>query len=104
MKYKLYFDTSSRDRILVKLYKNKKIIAEKSGNRLLTSQILLPLIESCCRKNGITLQNISKVEYNPGPGSYTGLKVAAAVANCLGWYLKIPVNGKKNKIILPKFE
>ena len=102
--FKLYFDTSSRDKILVRLYKNKKIIAEKSAVRHLTSQILLPLIDNICNQNNLAPQMIQEVEFNRGPGSYTGLKVGAAVANSFAWYLKIAVNGRKNKIILPKFE
>lgn len=102
--YKLYFDTSDKSKIIVKLYKNSKLLSEKVEMRTYSSQVLLQAIEYICLKNNIVPNNISEIEINKGPGSYTGLKVGASVANMLSWYLKIPVNGKKNKILKPKFE
>ena len=40
------------------------------------------------------------MELNIGPGSYTGLRVGAAVANALGFALQIPVNGKDSAVEL----
>lgn len=102
--FKLYFDSSDRNKIAVKLFKNGKLISEKAKKQLFTSQVLLPLIAEICSENKITPHQLSEIEINPGPGSYTGLKVGAAVANALGWYLKIPVNGEKNKIVNPVYK
>ena len=103
MNFKLFIDTSDQNQVLVKLYKENILIAQKSEIRKLSSQILLPLIDEICRENKIKPDDISEIEINKGPGSYTGLKVGAAIANAFGWYLKIPVNGVKNKIINPVF-
>ena len=102
--YKLFLDTSDQNKVLVKLFKENILIAQKSGIRKLSSQVLLPLIDEICREKKIKPNDISEIEINKGPGSYTGLKVGAAIANAFGWYLKIPVNGEKNKIINPVFE
>lgn len=58
------------------------------------SQQVLSLINQTILKKGINLEDITEIEFNRGPGSFTGLKVGAAVANTLGWVLGIPVNGK----------
>ena len=102
--YKLFFNTGDQNKVLVKLFKDKKLIREKSKVRKFSSQVLIPLIEEILRENKITPKEISEIELNPGPGSYTGLKVGASVANAFGWFLKIPVNGQTNKIIQPVYK
>ena len=57
--YKLYFDTSDKRGITVKLYKNKLLISEKSEIRQYTSQTLLPLINNICNENNISPKHIN---------------------------------------------
>lgn len=59
------------------------------------SQVLLNMIEEVVKKGGVELKDLSGVEVQTGPGSFTGLRVGVSVANALGFSLKIPVNGKK---------
>lgn len=87
---KLYIDTSSREQTIVKLG-DKQI---KKSSRLWHSQVVLPMIQKLLHATGHELSAITKIEVHPGPGSYTGLRVGRAVANALGFALKIPVNGK----------
>ncbi|OGG02498.1 tRNA (adenosine(37)-N6)-threonylcarbamoyltransferase complex dimerization subunit type 1 TsaB [Candidatus Gottesmanbacteria bacterium RBG_16_37_8] len=103
-KIKLFFDSSDRNKIIVRLYKNGKLISAYSRDQKFTSQVLLPLVDRILKENKLTPASISAVEINRGPGSYTGLKVGVAVANTFGWFLKIPVNGNKNKIINPVYK
>jgi len=63
-----------------------------------TSQSLVPLIEEAVQANNIKFSDITEIMVAPGPGSYTGLRVGAAVANALGFLLNIPVNGKKTLV------
>ena len=60
-----------------------------------TSQSLVPLIEEAVQANNCTFSDITEIRVATGPGSFTGLRVGAAVANALGFLLGIPVNGKK---------
>ena len=46
-------------------------------------------------RNKLKIQISKKSEVNRGPGSFTGLRVGVAIANALGFLLKIPVNGKR---------
>ena len=70
----------------------------------LGSQVLLPMIVKILKKNELNLKDLTAVEVNYGPGSFTGTRVGVSVANALGFALDIPVNGKKGKIVMPIYE
>ena len=70
----------------------------------LGSQVLLPMIVKILKKNELNLKDLTAVEVNCGPGSFTGTRVGVSVGNALGFALDIPVNGKKGKIVMPIYE
>ena len=86
---KLYIDTSDSKQIRVGL-DGKKYVGEVDAK----SQELLSLIDKALNKVHKGLDDITEIQINRGPGSFTGLRVGAAVSNALGWLLKKPVNGK----------
>lgn len=98
----LLIDTADNKKITVGLIINgkKDIQTEKiTSNK---TQIILPMIDKILKKHLVKLEEISAIEVNAGPGSFTGLRVGLAIANALSFALKIPVNGKKDgEIILP---
>lgn len=101
---KLFIDTTKREEVKVELWekekiKDKIIVTQKTG-----SQALLPLVVKILKKNKISFEDLSGVNVAIGPGSFTGTRVGIAVANALGYALKIPVNGKLDKIAIPKYE
>ncbi len=72
-----------KDRELNKvlLLKDDKIVEEVISN--LDS---VCIIKNLLEKHSIELKSISTFECEPGPeGSFTGLKIAAAIANTLNW-------------------
>jgi len=87
---KLYIDTSNRDTITIGI-DNKRFSTSAREEK---SQKLLPFIDEILKKEGKKIKDITEVEVNTGPGSFTGLRVGVSVANTLGWVLEIPVNGK----------
>ncbi len=90
---KLYIDTSNREEIVVGLGDEKfKTKAKKDK-----SQKLLPFIDELLKKKGKKMEDITEIEVNTGPGSFTGLRVGVSVANAIGWALGVPVNGKDLK-------
>ncbi len=108
----LTIDTSISKNVKVELLSSdaKKNITLVSEQKL-GSQVLLPLIVKILKKAKIEFKDLSAVEVNPGPGSFTGTRVGVAVANALGFALKIPVNGsprgvagKKDTIVIPIYE
>jgi tRNA threonylcarbamoyl adenosine modification protein YeaZ len=88
-------DTSDNKKINIELNNNGKVKRLSSKSVLLKSEVALPLVDRLLQENGVKLQDIDGVNVNLGPGSYTGLRVGVAIANTLGSFLKIPINGKK---------
>lgn len=96
---KLYIDTADNQKIILRLGRRQIVRKIELGE----TEKLLSLIS----QNLADIKKIKEIEVNIGPGSFTGLRVGLAVANTLGWALKIPVNGKrvdKGEVVLPKYE
>jgi len=68
-------------------------------------QIILSMIDKILKKHKVEAKDLSAIQINIGPGSYTGLRVGLAIANAFSFVLKIPINGKKiGEIILPIYK
>src|SRR3989344_695765 len=98
----LYIDTSDSGKTTVALIIDgiRKEYVEVT-NKETRSQNVLPLIEKALQSEKLTLKDLTDIKVHPGPGSFTGVRVGVAVANTLGWTLKITVNGKP--IELPQY-
>ena len=90
---KLYIDTSNKDKVILKVDGDKYQTDAKKDK----SQKLLPFIIEVLEKRGKKIEDLSEIEVNTGPGSFTGLRVGVTVAQTLGWVLDISVNGKNLK-------
>ncbi len=100
----LYIDTSSNEEIAVGLIiDNKKdITKEKVGRE--KAQVVLPLLQKLLKKHRLNLNDLTAIEVETGPGSFTGLRVGVSIANTLGYFLHIPINGKEAKdLVEPKY-
>ena len=105
MKKVLVIDSSKSDKLKIGLRVGDKTTYLTSSAKVLKSQAILPLIEKVLKKYKLNPSNIDAIEVHTGPGSFTGLRVGTAVANALGFALKIPVNGKKiGEIVTPEYE
>src|SRR3990170_5831232 len=101
----LKIDTTKREEVTVELIEKKSGLKDKLVQKQkLGSQVLLPMIVKILKKNKVDFSDLTAVEVNPGPGSFTGTRVGVSIANALGFALDIPVNGKKGKIVLPVYE
>jgi tRNA threonylcarbamoyladenosine biosynthesis protein TsaB len=99
MKTILFIDTSSIDTAKIAIENDGLRFEKTSESRVMKSQMVLPLIENIVREHHLHLTDITAIEVVMGPGSYTGLRVGATVANALALLLNIPVNGKKSLAI-----
>ncbi|OGD89347.1 tRNA (adenosine(37)-N6)-threonylcarbamoyltransferase complex dimerization subunit type 1 TsaB [Candidatus Curtissbacteria bacterium RIFCSPLOWO2_02_FULL_40_11] len=100
---KLKIESTNPKKISVKLFKGNKKLGYLSKNQKVGSQVLLPMIIKVLKQNEIKFSDVTSIEVDTGPGSFTGTRVGVAIANALGYALKIPVNGKKGKIALPRY-
>lgn len=94
----LFLDTTSNKEIIVRLTVDKEVFEEKVVIENNRAQVVLPTIEKMLKDHGLEVQDIQKVESNPGPGSFTGVRVGAAIANALIFAL-----GLSQKLIEPKY-
>ena len=95
----LAIDTSDSDTTKVALTIDGSRFEKMTASKQLKSQTVLPLIEELMKERGVVAGEISEISVHTGPGSFTGLRVGAAIANALGLLLHIPINGQAKPII-----
>lgn len=91
----LLINTSNNKEIEVGLEIKGKRSTKKKALTEQKREVVINMIDEILRKNNIDIHDLTGVNVNNGPGSFTGLRVGIAIANALGSLLKIPVNGKK---------
>ena len=97
----LYLDTSTPETIL---RLDEKEYKHDFGHDL--AEKLLAFIHEKLSENNKTWQDITKITFMSGPGSFTGLRIGAAIVNTLAHELNIPLynhHGKKLPIIIPDY-
>lgn len=94
----LFINTSKNDRLDVFLIKDNKIFdkIDLTGDYKV-SENLLNLISKILKKNKIKFEQLKGIITVTGPGPFTSLRIAVAVANALAYSLKIPVVGIEMK-------
>jgi len=99
---KLYLDTSDQKLCILKLddktyeWEANKELAEK----------LLEFIKDKLEENNKTWQDIEEITFFSGPGSFTGLRIGAAVVNTLASELNIPLydhHKNQHEVIIPDY-
>ena len=98
---KLYLDTSTPETIL---RLDDQEYRHTFANDL--AEKLLQFIKDKLAENDKTFQDLTAIEFMSGPGSFTGLRIGAAVVNTLAHELDIPLtdhHGKERQIIIPDY-
>ena len=88
----LLIDTTSNSEAVVSLRIGKKEYKKSKKYDKNRAQIVLPLIKLLLDEEGLAFKDISSIKVNPGPGSFTGIRVGVSVANVLGFFLDVPIN------------
>ena len=55
------------------------------------TQTILPMIEQGFAKSNIQAQNLTAIAFSRGPGSFSGVRINAAVTQALAWANDLPV-------------
>lgn len=98
---KLYLDTSTP---VCHLKLDQFSYDWESGRDL--AEGLHQFIADCLAKHQKTWHDLTEIAYFSGPGSFTGLRIGAAVVNTLADQLQIPLfdhHGTRHQIILPDY-
>ncbi len=95
----LSIDTTRQNEIFVAIVKNGRRLERRSSSATAQAQNVLPLIEKLLAESDAGPADIGEIHVNPGPGSFTGVRVGVAVANTLGSLLSVPINGEE--FVLP---
>lgn len=93
----IYIDTTDNTKVVVGLTVGQKTETVERPLDTRKAQVVLPLIQELLKKHNLQMADIESIEVNPGPGSFTGVRVGVSIANALGFALGIPVNGKKTE-------
>lgn len=67
---------------------------------------LLETLKNHLAEHNKTFHDLKKITFFSGPGSFTGLRIGAAIVNTLSHELNIPLydhKGEKHQIILPDY-
>ncbi len=85
---------SSAKSASVCIWEDGKILCEAFSNNGLThSKTVLLMIEDMLKQSETSLDSIDKIAIANGPGSFTGLRIGAAVVKGLSWAKGIPCVG-----------
>lgn len=99
---KLYLDTSTESCKL----RIEDASYEQTFERGKMAVHILQFIHDKLQENGADWPDITEITYFTGPGSFTGLRIGAAIVNTLADQLQIPLydqNGVKHQVILPDY-
>ncbi|OGH13093.1 MAG: tRNA (adenosine(37)-N6)-threonylcarbamoyltransferase complex dimerization subunit type 1 TsaB [Candidatus Levybacteria bacterium RIFCSPHIGHO2_01_FULL_38_26] len=87
----LIIDTSNNKEIKVgiRIEGKERLLKQKINYQ--KAQVALPMIDELLKQQDLGLKDLTSIEVNTHPGSFTGIRVGMAIANALGFALKIPI-------------
>src|SRR5258708_36248511 len=84
----LFIDATKREEIFVELeldeVKYRKVVEDEKSENILSS------IDKILKKNKVGLKDLNEIKVNPGPGSFTGIRVGISMANPRAFAIEIP--------------
>ena len=88
----LAFDTSTETlSVAVSRGAHAPVLAHEGAGGAQASVTLIPAIQALLQQAGVPLAELDAIVFGRGPGSFTGLRTACAVAQGLGFGARVPV-------------
>lgn len=90
----LVLDASAANQTRILLCSGGRVLARRSLKRLThETERLLPAIDALLRSRKSSAHTLKGIAVVRGPGSFTAIRLAVAIANTFGQILRIPVVG-----------
>jgi len=86
----LAFDTST-ETLSAAVQAGGTVLEHTDAGGPLASALLIPVLHGLLARAGLQLRSLDAIVFGRGPGSFTGLRTAAAVAQGLGFGADVPV-------------
>jgi tRNA threonylcarbamoyladenosine biosynthesis protein TsaB len=100
MKYTLGINTAETAVTIVSLIDTEgKRTEKRMTSPTSKSQAVLSIIEAVFSEMKVGWADITEVEVATGPGSFTGLRVGAAIGTTISWLLSLPINDGEPGVI-----
>jgi len=108
----LFISTTNREKIIIALKKNNKVIRQiEEPAEKTQSEKLLFVIDKILKQNKNKLIDLKAIEVENQGNSFTALRIGILTANALGYALNIPVyetgqtlKTKRFKPLVPKYD
>ncbi|QCI22189.1 tRNA (adenosine(37)-N6)-threonylcarbamoyltransferase complex dimerization subunit type 1 TsaB [Buchnera aphidicola] len=95
----LAFDTSI-DHCSISIYKKNYIYSLSEECKKTHTKKMLPMLEKILFQTKTKLKELDYIGFAKGPGSFTGLRIAAGIAQSLSLVLNIPIIGVSTLAIM----
>lgn len=89
----LVLETSTERGIVAAFKEGNSLFEEQLPFGLQSSHHLLPMVQKKIKEGIFQQRELTAIIVGIGPGSYTGIRVGATIAQCLAFSLEIPVIG-----------
>ena len=91
---KLYIDSTQNTQTIIRI-NDREYVRKVDSPR---DQDVFGFLVGCLEKENKKPEDITDIEVNPGPGSFTGTRVGVSIANALSLALDIDVNGSATPV------
>jgi len=83
---------TATDQCSVVLYDDAGVQAERLDTRAREqTRLILPMIDAVLAERHLTFKDLSAIAFSRGPGSFSGVRINAAVTQALAWAHDLPV-------------
>ncbi len=83
---------TANDWCSVSLYDGQQVVAHRQDERSREqTRLILPMIDELLHEQQLTLATLQAIAFSRGPGSFSGVRINAAVTQALAWANDLPV-------------